>query len=70
MSQLAECLGFDLTDTFAGHIELFADLFQGVIRIHVDAKTHPQHFGLPSGEAGENLLGALSQASYRRMLNG
>ncbi len=41
--KLAQCFCFDLTDTFAGHTELLANFFQRVIRVHTDAKPHPQN---------------------------
>ena len=44
MTQFAQCLGFNLTNTFACYIELFADLFQCMVRIHVDTEAHSQYF--------------------------
>ena len=38
MLQLAQRLGLDLADAFAGHGELLADLFQRVIGVHADAE--------------------------------
>ena len=43
MLQLAQRLGLDLADTFAGHAELLADFFQRVVGVHADAKPHAQH---------------------------
>src|SRR5580658_7435562 len=41
--QLAQGLGFDLADAFAGDAELLADLFEGVVGVHADAEAHAQH---------------------------
>ena len=41
--ELTESLRFDLTDPFAGHAELLADLFKRVVSVHADAKAHPQN---------------------------
>src|SRR6185312_9847056 len=54
MTQLAQRLGLDLADAFAGHVELLADLFQGVVSIHVDAEAHAQHLRLARSKAGEH----------------
>ena len=43
VAQFAQGLGFDLADAFAGDVELLADFFQRVIRVHVDAEAHAQH---------------------------
>ena len=62
MPQLPQGLGLDLADAFAGDVELLADLFQGVVGVHVDAEAHAQDLGLAGGEAGEHVLGGLAQA--------
>src|SRR5258708_24813862 len=41
--QLAQGLGLDLADAFAGDAELLADLFEGVVGVHADAEAHAQH---------------------------
>ena len=43
MSELAECLGLDLTEAFAGHRELLVDLFKCVIGIFSNTETHLEH---------------------------
>src|SRR5690606_35626583 len=43
MLQLAQCLGFDLADTFTGNRELLADFFQRVVGVHANAETHAQN---------------------------
>src|SRR5260221_14463792 len=42
MLQLAQRLGLDLADAFAGHRELLADFLQRVVGVHADAKAHAQ----------------------------
>ena len=49
--QFTQRLGFNLTNALARDIELFANLFQGVVAGHLDTKTHAQHFGFAWGEA-------------------
>src|SRR5690606_41914811 len=36
VAQLAQRLGLDLADPLAGDVELLADLFEGVVGVHVD----------------------------------
>ena len=54
MLQLAQRLGLDLTDPFAGHRELLADLFQRVVGVHADAEAHPQDPLLSRRQRGQN----------------
>src|ERR1700755_1815267 len=42
VAQLAQRLGFDLTNTLAGDLEVLADLFEGVVALLADAEAHPQ----------------------------
>src|SRR5258708_15219061 len=44
MPQLAERLGFDLTDAFARHREALSDLFERVLAAVADAEPHLDHF--------------------------
>src|SRR5476651_1637078 len=53
VAQLAQCLGFDLTDPLTGHVKLLTDFLKGVVGIHVDAKTHAQYLGFTGSEAGQ-----------------
>ena len=57
MTQFSQSLCFDLSYSFTGHVELFADLFQSVIRVHVDTKSHAQHLCLSSSETAEYVFG-------------
>jgi len=40
VTQLAEGLGFDLADAFAGDLEALADFFQGVLGSRLRAEAH------------------------------
>ena len=62
MAQFSQRFRFDLSNSLTGHVELFADFFQSVIRIHVDTKSHTQHLCLSGGEATEHVLGGFSEA--------
>src|SRR3546814_10135504 len=66
MAQFAQRLGLYLTNPLAGDIELLADLFQGVVGIHVDAKTHAQHLGLARGQASQYFTHGFHQAGGDR----
>src|SRR5690606_23158495 len=62
MAELAQGLGFDLADALAGDVELLADFFQRVIRVHVDAEAHAQDLGLARREAGKDGVRGFAQA--------
>ena len=40
VAKLAQGLGFDLTDTLTGHVELLAHFLKGVVGVHVDTEAH------------------------------
>ena len=44
MTQLAQSLGLDLPDTFAGHFEILTDFFEGMVSGFADAEPLPQDF--------------------------
>ncbi len=56
MTQLSERLGFDLSDALSRHIKLLADLFQRVVGVHVDAKTHAQHLGFARRQPRQDVV--------------
>ena len=62
VAQFAQCLGFDLSNTLAGDIELFADFFQSVVGVHIDTEAHSQYLGFTSRQAGQNGAGCFGQA--------
>jgi len=43
MLELAQCLRFNLTDTFARYRELLTDFFKRMVSVHADTETHTQH---------------------------
>ena len=61
MFELAQGLGFDLADTFAGDRELLANLFQRVVGIHADAETHTQDTFLTRGQGRQHAGRGLAQ---------
>jgi len=40
VAEFAQGFGFYLANAFTGDVKLFADFFQGVVGVHVDAKAH------------------------------
>ena len=61
MLEFTDGLGFNLANALTGDVKLFADLFQGVVRAHLDAKSHAQHFGFARRQAVENVLHHITQ---------
>src|SRR3979411_2805712 len=53
--QLAERLGLDLPDALAGHLEVLADLLEGVIALLADAEAHAQDLLLARRQGLEHL---------------
>src|SRR5471032_335919 len=62
VAQLAQRLGFDLTDPLTGHVKLLTDFLKGVVGIHVDAETHAQYLGFTGSEAGQYVASRFFQA--------
>src|SRR5471030_1499167 len=62
VAQLAQRLGFDLTNPFTGHVELLTNLLEGVVGIHVDTEAHAQNLGFTGSEAGENFASRFFKA--------
>ena len=62
MTQLTQRLRFDLTDTFAGNVELFTHFFQRVVGVHIDTETHTQDFRFTGGQASQNIVRCGTQA--------
>src|SRR5690606_5808513 len=59
--ELAQGFGLDLADALAGDVELLADLFQRMVGVHADAKTHTQDSLFPRGERGQHAGRGLAQ---------
>ena len=49
MPQLPQRLGFDLADAFAGHVEVAADLLQGVVLAVDQTEAQFEHLALALG---------------------
>ncbi len=61
MAQLAQGLGFDLADAFAGDGEVLTDLFQGMVGFLADAEAHAQHLLLARRQGREDLGGLVGE---------
>src|SRR5947207_4105150 len=66
MLELAQRLGLDLADALAGHRELLADLFQGVVGVHADAEAHAKDPLLARRERSEHARRGLAQVRLDR----
>ena len=62
VAQLAQRLGFDLTDPLTGHVKLLTDFLKGVVGIHVDTETHAQYLGFTGSEAGQYIASRFFKA--------
>src|SRR3989442_6880303 len=68
MTQLAQGLGFDLPDTFAGHFEILTDFFESMVGGFADAEPLPQNFLFPWRECFQCAVDlALEIVSDRRL---
>ena len=54
MTQLAQRLGLDLTDAFAGNRELLADFLKRVVGVHAYAEAHTKHALFTWRERGQH----------------
>src|SRR5690349_18351357 len=61
MLELAQRLGFDLADAFAGHTELLADFLERVVGVHANTEAHAEHAFLARRERGEHPRRGLAQ---------
>src|SRR4029077_17685948 len=61
MLELPQRLCLDLADALAGHGELLAHLFQGVVAVHADAEAHTQYALLAWREGREYARGGIAQ---------
>ena len=53
MTQLAQRLRLDLTDSLARHIEVLSDFFESAIRALANSETHPKDASLAWSEGRE-----------------
>ena len=58
MSQLAQCLGFDLANALAGHVKRSANLFQRVLRAVLQTEAHLDNLLFPRIESAEHVIGS------------
>ncbi len=56
MTQLTQSLRLDLAYALTRDIKLLADLFERVVRIHIDAEAHTQDFRLARRQAGQDVM--------------
>src|SRR5665213_1147958 len=66
MLQLPQRLGLDLPNTFSRHAELLPNLFQSMVGVHADTKTHAQHAFFARGQRGQNPRGGFAQVGLDR----
>src|SRR6185437_13319984 len=55
VAELAERLRLDLADALAGHLEVLADLLEGVVALLADAEAHAEHLLLARRQGLEHL---------------
>src|SRR5713101_8138494 len=69
MAQLAQRLGFDLTNTFARHGKMLANFLKRVLRsCSAETKTHLDHLLFARRERSENFVGDFAQVrSHHRV---
>ena len=56
MSKFAQSFSFNLSYSFSGDIELIPNLFEGMVSIHLNAKTHALDFCFARCEARQDIL--------------
>ncbi len=66
MAELAQRLGFDLADAFAGHAEILAHFLERAGTPVYQAEAQPQHHFLPGGQRVEHAHQLLAQQRVRR----
>src|SRR5947199_10662885 len=69
MLELAQRLRLDLADALAGHRELLADLFQGVVGVHADAEAHAQHALLARRQRSQHPRRGLAEVRLDRRVD-
>ena len=61
VAQLAQSLGFNLTDALTGDIKDLTDFFEGLHPAVVEAVTQTQHVTLTGAQGGENTFKVITQ---------
>ena len=65
MLQLAKHLGFELTDAFACHLELFSDLLEGMVAGQANAEAHAHDALFARRQCGEPASGRFREPRLR-----
>ncbi len=68
MFKLPQRLSFDLTNTFTGNRKLLTNLFEGMISVHANPKTHTQNTFFTRGERCQNARGGFTQVGLNRCI--
>src|SRR5262249_10113886 len=61
VAELAQRLGFDLTDALARDLEVLTDLLEGVVALFADAETHPEDLLLARRQGLQDLTRLLGE---------
>ena len=69
MAQFAQGFRFDLANALARDVELFADFFERVIGVEVDAEAHTQHFCFARCQLCEHCVRGLAQRLGGRLID-
>src|SRR5580704_8966491 len=70
MFEFAQRLGFDLPNAFARNRELFADLLQGVVAVHAEAKAHAYDPLLAWRQCSQHACHSVAQIRLDRGVDG
>src|SRR5205085_6848732 len=64
--ELSQRFRLDLADALASHRELLTDLFEGVVGVHTEPDTHPEHPLLAGRQPGQDTGRGLPQIGLDR----
>ena len=70
MTQLAQCLGFDLADSLTGHIEDLANFLEGLHTSVIQAVAKPEHVALSGAKGRQHAFEILTQKIFGHVLLG
>src|SRR5713101_3520372 len=68
LTQLAQCLGLDLTDSLARDSKLFADFLERVVGLLTDSEAHPEYLLFARRERCQNFACLLAEVALDRSL--
>ena len=69
MPQRVQRLGFNLANALAGHTQLLADFFQGMVSRHINPEPHPQHFSLALSQSRQHFASRFAQTFNCRRIH-